>query len=143
MPLAGLLQETIYIPGKLFSVNTQTTQAVPNLFARNERLVCLFETEIGPMAVILVGAMLVGSIRTAWDLPITPGKLSTVTYPEQGKRAINLRRGAELGHFRMGSTVILLFGKDRMNWSNSVHSDTAVKMGQLLGTFERAEPSRH
>lgn len=129
MPLTGTLRETIYIPGKLFSVNTATTQAVPQLFARNERLVCLFDTEAGPMAVILVGAMLVSSIKTVWNDHYPPHQLSKQIF-EQG---ITLERGAELGHFQMGSTVIVLFAKNAINWAENLAAMQEVNMGQLLG----------
>jgi phosphatidylserine decarboxylase len=131
MPLAGSLRETLYIPGKLFSVNQKTAAAVPQLFSRNERLVCLFDTEIGPMAMILVGAMIVGGIHTIWnDNPkskmITTQKFSGITF----------ERGAEMGHFRLGSTVILLFGKDKIAWQQHMQANTTIQMGQLLGTIK-------
>jgi phosphatidylserine decarboxylase len=108
MPLTGTLRETVFIPGKLFSVNQHTAQNVPNLFARNERLACLFDTAAGPMAVIFVGAMLVGSINTAWGGKVYANKITRQTYPATGEQAITIPRGAEVGHFEMGSTVILL-----------------------------------
>jgi phosphatidylserine decarboxylase len=129
MPLSGNLQETIYIPGKLFSVNQQTAEAVPRLFAKNERLVCLFDTEIGPMAVILVGAMIVGSMHTVWnDNP------RTNIISRQTPTSIQLKRGDELGYFQLGSTVIVLFGENKMTWAPDLNAGTSVKMGQLLGT---------
>lgn len=121
MPISGQLQEAIYIPGKLFSVNQKTTQYVPNLFARNERLVCIFKTEIGPMAIILVGAMLVASINTVW---------------KKDEKNINLLRGEELGYFKLGSTVIVLFGKNQMSWTDNLKETSIVKMGQLIGTHK-------
>lgn len=131
MPFAGILRETIYIPGKLFSVNQLTTQHIPQLFSRNERLVCLFDTEVGAMAVILVGAMLVGNIQTVWSEDAPHGKnIKSTLY----SGSIKLDRGAELGYFKMGSTVIVLFEKDRTKWSTLLESSTTVKMGQLLGT---------
>lgn len=131
MPFSGKLRETIYIPGKLFSVNTLTTSQIPQLFARNERLVCLFDTTLGSMAVIMVGAMLVSSIHTVWggDTPRTK-EITSVNYLEP----IILERGAELGHFKMGSTVIVLFAKNAMQWSSELSANSIVKMGQLLGT---------
>jgi phosphatidylserine decarboxylase len=132
MPLGGKLRETIYIPGKLFSVSQETTRKAPNLFARNERLVCIFDTEIGPMAVILVGAMLVGSINTVWDSQIVSNRVEIKTYSGN----IELARGAEMGHFKMGSTAIVLFAKDKMSWSQELKEDTMVRMGQLVGTFK-------
>lgn len=132
MPIRGTLRETIYIPGKLFSVNQLTTQSIPRLFSRNERLVCLFDTAAGPMAVILVGAMLVGSIQTSWSTgSIVSSTVKSTLYPEP----IELERGAELGYFKMGSTVIVLFSKDKAQWSEKLKANSRVLMGQLLGTF--------
>lgn len=129
MPFAGTLKETIYIPGQLFSVNQYTTSAVPNLFARNERLVCIFDTTAGPMAVILVGAMLVGNIQTVWPMPNPSKKITTQHY----QNGIHLERGAELGFFKMGSTVIVLFAKDKMEWLATLQANNTVQMGQSLG----------
>jgi len=131
MPFTGTLRETIYIPGKLFSVNQLTTEHIPQLFARNERLVCLFDTAMGSMAVILVGAMLVGNIQTVWSSEEPHAKnIKSTLYPD----TIKIERGAELGHFKMGSTVIVLFEKDKAEWSDLLQASTTVKMGQLLGT---------
>jgi len=129
MPLAGKLLETTYIPGDLFSVNHRTAQAVPNLFTRNERLVCLFETAAGLMAVVLVGAMLVGHIETVWPMRHSRKTIST----EQYSTDIYLERGAELGLFKMGSTVIVLFGKDQVDWVSSLKENTLVKVGEEIG----------
>lgn len=132
MPLTGTLRETIYIPGKLFSVNQLTTQHIPQLFSRNERLVCLFDTAVGPMAVILVGAMLVSSIQTVWsEKEVYAKTIKNTRYPNP----IQIERGAELGHFKMGSTVIVLFAKDVVKWSEPLQPTMVVKMGQLLGTL--------
>ncbi|MCC2667351.1 MAG: phosphatidylserine decarboxylase [Gammaproteobacteria bacterium] len=134
IPFTGILRETIYIPGKLFSVNTLTAQSIPQLFSKNERLVCLFDTTAGSMAVILVGAMLVSSIRTVWarEQMIASKIIKNEMYPES---TISLERGAELGHFRMGSTVIVLFAKHSMQWTEGLQAGSVVQMGQLLGTF--------
>ncbi len=132
MPLTGTLRETIYIPGKLFSVNQLTSQHIPQLFSRNERLVCLFDTTAGPMAIILVGAMLVSGIQIAWSTENVYAKtIKSTRYPNP----ITIERGSELGHFKMGSTVIVLFSKGIAEWSSQLEPATAVKMGQLLGTM--------
>lgn len=133
MPLTGRLRETVFIPGRLFSVNQKTTTNVPNLFARNERLVCIYDTDIGPMAVILVGAMLVGSIETVWHAKTDSSKILVESYGG----SLELSRGAELGLFKMGSTVIVLFGKDKMHWDSNLIPDAAVKMGQSVGVIEQ------
>jgi phosphatidylserine decarboxylase len=136
MPCAGTLKKMIHVPGRLFSVNDTTTRRVPGLFARNERVICLFETDLGPMAVILVGAIFVASIETVWAGVITPVSRQVRRWdypPDQPEAPIRLDRGEELGRFNMGSTVILLFAKDRVDWSEELEAGQAVKMGQGLG----------
>jgi phosphatidylserine decarboxylase len=133
MPITGQLRETIFIPGQLFSVNQQTVGAVANLFARNERLVCIFDTAIGPMAVILVGAMLVGSIETVWGGISNSTKIVTQCFPATGAGSISVAQGAELGHFKMGSTVILLFPKEKIEWLPELHESSILNMGSSLG----------
>jgi phosphatidylserine decarboxylase len=136
MPYSGTLKKMIHVPGRLFSVNDTTTRRVPGLFARNERVICLFETDLGPMAVILVGAIFVASIETVWAGVITPVSRQVRRWdypPDQPEAPIRLDRGEELGRFNMGSTVILLFAKDRVDWSEELEAGQAVKMGQGLG----------
>jgi phosphatidylserine decarboxylase len=133
MPLKGKLIETIYIPGKLFSVNQNTTKAVSRLFSRNERLVCMFDTEKGPMAVILVGAMLVSGIETVWPSNFYTRTLLQKTF----EKGISLEKGAELGHFRMGSTVILLFPENTAQWIKDVKENATVTMGSLIGHIKK------
>lgn len=109
MPMAGTLTKMVYVPGKLFSVNTLSAACIPEIFARNERAICYFDTEQGGMAVILIGAMIVASIHTVWAGQVCPlGGLKTIAYqPEK----IFLRQGDELGHFCLGSSVIVLTEK--------------------------------
>ena len=135
MPLAGTLREMIYVPGRIFSVNTVTAQNVPELFARNERVVCLFDTERGPMAMVLVGAMIVASIETVWAGLVTPPKREpkTFRYDEAARAPIRLEKGAEMGRFKLGSTVILLFGPDQVRWTESLAALSPVRMGECLG----------
>jgi len=136
MPLSGKLSETVYVPGRLFSVSPATTRAIPELFARNERMVTIFETEHGPMAVILVGAIFVAGIETVWSS----------NYGEQtfrpfehfiGKNLpqVSLEKGDEMGRFNMGSTVVLLFGPGHMNWDKDLQANQTVKMGQSIGSI--------
>ncbi|SDI02442.1 archaetidylserine decarboxylase [Pseudomonas panipatensis] len=136
MPLAGTLKEMVYVPGRLFSVNQLTAEQVPELFARNERVVCLFDTERGPMAVVLVGAMIVASIETVWAGLVTPPKrqLKTFRYDEAARAPIHLEKGAELGRFKLGSTAIVLFGPEQIGWAQQLAAGSPVRMGQLLGT---------
>ncbi|TBU87276.1 archaetidylserine decarboxylase [Phytopseudomonas dryadis] len=136
MPLAGTLQEMVYVPGRLFSVNQSTAENVPELFARNERVVCLFDTERGPMAVVLVGAMIVASIETVWAGLVTPPRreLKTQRYDEAARAPIQLDKGAELGRFKLGSTAIVLFGPGQVQWAAELGANSPVQMGQLLAT---------
>lgn len=133
MPIAGKLIKTIFIPGKLFSVNQTTAAAVPNLYSRNERFICLFETQAGPMAVILVGAMIVGSIQTVWmKKPVKEKRIHVESYTANPK---TLAKGAELGHFKLGSTVIVLFANDRVKWETMIGENDPLKFGQLIGNI--------
>ena len=135
MPLGGTLREMVYVPGRLFSVNQTTAENVPELFARNERVVCLFDTERGPMAVVLVGAMIVASIETVWAGLVTPPKrtLKTFRYDEAARAPIALQKGAEMGRFKLGSTAIVLFGPGQVDWDAQLAALSPVVMGQRLG----------
>ena len=136
MPLSGRLMETVYIPGRLFSVSPDYTESIPHLFTQNERVVCFFQTEAGPMAVILVGAIFVGSIETVWAGEITPprGKGIRVMTYTAGDNVIQLERGEELGRFNMGgSTIIVLFGPDCVKWGTGLGPERRVQFGQALG----------
>ena len=132
MPLGGTLREMIHVPGKLFSVNQTTAENVPELFARNERVVCLFDTEAGPMAVVLVGAMIVASIETVWAGLVAPPQRQ-VRSEQYGNSAPQLERGAEMGRFKLGSTAIVLFGPGQAQWDEQFTAGSLVRMGQKLG----------
>jgi phosphatidylserine decarboxylase len=141
MPLSGHLMEMTYIPGRLFSVAPDYTESVPRLFARNERVACIFQTEAGPMAVVLVGAIFVGSIETVWAGEITPprGKGIMVTSYSASDNVIQLERGEEMGRFNMGgSTIIVLFGAGCVNWQSGLVPEMRVKFGQSLGRVEHS-----
>jgi phosphatidylserine decarboxylase len=133
MPLTGTLREMVHVPGRLFSVNTSTTHVVPGLFARNERVVCLFDTEAGPMALVLVGAIFVSSIETVWHGVVTPPSVTEVKTWQYQDSAPTLEIGAEMGRFNMGSTIIVLFGKDKVRWDEQFKAETAVKLGTKIG----------
>jgi len=137
MPLDGKLVKMIYVPGKLFSVNSHTTRVVNNLFARNERVVSIFETEIGPMAIVMVGAMNVGSMETVWAGEITPAKKRNITITDYKDQQIQLKRGEEMGRFNMGSTVILLFPKGKSEWLISLKPNDNIIMGTPLGKITK------
>ncbi len=136
MPLEGRLREMIYIPGRLYPVNNPSTSTVPGLFARNERVVALFDTAVGPMAMILVGALFVGSIETVWAGEITPPRRGFVhiwRYGESGQEQITLQKGEEMGRFNMGSTVILLFAEGAMEFVENFSAGIRVRMGETIG----------
>jgi phosphatidylserine decarboxylase len=135
MPVAGRLRRMLHVPGRLFSVAPHTVRAVPRLFARNERVAAVFDTEYGPLAVVLVGALFVGSIETVWAGTLTPPGARRVTSREYPDDGINLARGEELGRFNMGSTVILLCGGGTSTWDTTLQADTAVRVGQRLGGY--------
>ncbi|TAN46982.1 MAG: phosphatidylserine decarboxylase [Methylococcaceae bacterium] len=135
MPLAGRLRAMLHVPGRLFSVNSATTRVIPDLFARNERVIAIFDTEAGPMALILVGAIFVASIDTVWHGTVTPPSADAVQRWDYRDAPLNLERGAEMGRFNMGSTIIVLFAKDRMAWRADLSAGTAVRMGQALGAY--------
>jgi len=138
MPCAGILKKMIYVPGKLFSVNQTTSERIDDLFARNERAVCLFDTDAGPMAMILVGAMIVAGIETVWSGQVAPAPhgLCTSDYANQHP-AIQLTKGEEMGRFKLGSTVILLTGPGAVNWLQDVDENFAVKMGEQIGDIKK------
>ena len=129
MPFAGTLTETLYVPGELYSVNQVTAEHIPGLFARNERMVCLFDTELGRMAVVLVGAMIVAGIET-----VATGKVKPNGRIEIQQHQLALAKGDELGRFYLGSTAIVLFEKDKMNWDAHLNATDSVQMGRKIGT---------
>jgi len=137
MPMTGKLREMIHIPGRLFSVSPATTRVIPCLFARNERVVCMFETDAGPMAMVLVGAVFVASIETVWAGVVTPpaGKEIRHWIFDDDTPVHELEYGMEMGRFNMGSTVIMLFGKGQIEWEQLCKPGSIVQMGQKLGVF--------
>lgn len=137
MPAGGQLTQMNYIPGDLFSVNPVTTENVPGLFARNERIAAIFDTEFGPMAVIMVGAMIVASIETVWDGQITPSSRQVKQYLYNQPRDIKLEKGEEMGRFKLGSTAVLLFPKGAMKWKEELTAEAKVRMGELIGELQK------
>jgi len=136
MPIPGKLQQMLHVPGTLFTVNELAVQNIAQVFGRNERVISVFETLAGPMAVVFVGAMIVGSIATKWHGIVAPPCKKfpqTWRYTDQN---IILQRGDEVGHFQLGSTVILLFAKNAAEWLNTLKRNDAVKMGQILGEIK-------
>lgn len=133
MPLEGKLQRMIHVPGRLFSVAPYTVRQVPNLFARNERVVSLFETPVGPMAVVLVGAMLVSSMETVWSGVVTPPRGRKISRTDWSRRDIVLKKGQEMGRFNMGSTVIVLLPAGAVSMTEHYEPGDDVVVGQKLG----------
>jgi len=133
MPLTGTLKEMVHIPGRLFSVNGATVNSVPGLFARNERVAAIFDTDSGPMALILVGAIFVSSVETIWHGVVTPPSVTEVQSWQYGDDAPTLKIGEEMGRFNMGSTIIVLFGKDKAKWDAEFKAEKTVKLGELIG----------
>ena len=134
MPVAGTLKQTIYVPGSLFSVNPVTTRSVPRLFARNERVISILGTEVGCLAMILVGAIFVGSMQTIAEGLITPAGTREIRrwdYADSGN-PLSLDKGQEFGRFNMGSTVILLFQKGRIDWLPGLEPGNKISMGQAI-----------
>ena len=135
MPFTGTLRETRYVPGDLFSVNEATANGVPNLFARNERLVCIFDTDHGPMAVILVGAMIVAGIETVFSGQVTPLPKQVQTTDYQRTQPITLQKGDELGRFLLGSTVVLLFPEGKAGFEEGLKAGSVVRVKGKLGSY--------
>lgn len=139
IPCAGKLIKTVHIPGRIFSVNPLTANDVDRLYARNERVVAMFETAIGPMAVVFVGAMMVASIKTVWQGIITPPTGKKIRVWEHADQNINFARGDEIGQFQFGSTVIILFPKDVMSWNSELRTENKIQFGQELGSIKTSE----
>ena len=134
MPLDANMQKMIHVPGRLFSVAQWTVEEIPRLFARNERLVCYFETPAGPMVMVLVGAMNVSAIETVWSGLVVPPRARKINDYDYSHTRKDIKKGAEMGRFNMGSTVILLTG-NRVEWLPHITAGQTVKMGQLIGHF--------
>lgn len=136
MPVAGTLQEMIHIPGRLFSVNPVTTARVPRLFARNERVACLFETQWGPMALVLVGAMIVASVETVWAGLVARGKGGPHVAYTPPDKPVHLDKGAEMGRFLLGSTVIMAFPEGCVEWQSDLQTGGTLRMGRRVGCMK-------
>lgn len=137
MPCAGRLVRMIHVPGDLFSVNPATVAGVPGLFARNERVVCLFEGDKGPFVMVLVGATIVGSMATVWHgvvNPPRPGNVRHWDYPAEGAAAVHLAKGAEMGRFLLGSTVVMLFPAPAVEFARDWAPARPVRMGEPMAS---------
>ena len=132
MPVSGQLSRMIYVPGKLFAVNSHSVRVVDAVFAKNERVINIFDTDIGPMAVVMVGALNVGSMETVWSGQITPAKNRIINDTQFSDNDIKLEQGQEMGRFNMGSTVILLLPQNVIQWSADMVADKTIVMGEKI-----------
>ena len=133
MPCTGRLLRMVYVPGDLFSVNPTTVRGVPGLFARNERVVCVFDTARGPFVLVLVGATIVGSMATVWHGVVTPPRPGEIKRWDYTNQPVELAKGAEMGRFLLGSTVVLLWPKSTLKFNPDWTPGGAVRMGQMMG----------
>jgi phosphatidylserine decarboxylase len=135
MPCAGRLVRMVYVPGDLFSVNPVTARGVPGLFARNERVVCHFESGFGPFVLVLVGATIVGSMATVWHGVVNPPRLANIRiWNYAGEESVHLEKGAEMGRFLLGSTVVLLFPRGVIRMNPAWLPAGAIRMGEIMGS---------
>lgn len=132
MPCAGRLTQMIYVPGELFSVNPATARGVPGLFARNERVVCVFEGAFGPFVMVLVGATIVGSMATVWHGVVNPPRMPDIEKRNYAEGEVVLGQGAEMGRFLLGSTVVMLFPKQVLRFASDWVPGRAVRMGEAM-----------
>ncbi|MDD6177670.1 MAG: archaetidylserine decarboxylase [Ruminobacter sp.] len=140
MPVTGKLRKMIFVPGKFYSVNPTYVQKIDNLFTKNERAICFFDTPCGPMAMVLVGATIVGSIITKWAGKVYPSnRKTTTTYNYNGDDQITINKGEEMGQFCLGSTVITIFGKDAVTLEESLKTGYTMKLGQKLGLINSSK----
>ena len=136
MPWTGTLRETVHVPGRLFSVGTDAVASVPRLFARNERLVCHFDTDFGPMVQVMVGALLVSGVETVWGGVEIPAYGDAITRKDYRGRGITLERFAEMARFNYGSTVIVLLPKGAATLDPALHAESPVRLGERLALRE-------
>ena len=132
MPCAATLRQMVYVPGDLFSVNPTTARGVPGLFARNERVVCVFDTAYGPMVLVLVGATIVGSMATVWHGVVNPPRTGRISRHDYPAGQIQLAQGEEMGRFLLGSTVVLLLPEAACAWNPAWQPGDPVRMGQVM-----------
>ncbi len=138
MPMDGVLTDMIYVPGELFSVNPLTTENVPGLFARNERVVCIFESSKGKFAIVLVGATIVASIETIWAGTVTPPAGKNVQhwrYPVDSENTVSLKKGEEMGLFKLGSTIVACFEPDMVEFNGQSNGDV-TRLGEIYATLK-------
>ena len=137
MPISGVLKNMQHIHGTLYSVNQNSVENIPGLFAKNERLICHFQNEKCEFFMVLVGATIVGSIATAWEGIISPPRPGYIRSWDYENQKIELKKGDEMGRFLMGSTVILIFPKNTISPDSNLKKELPVKMGEVLGSFSK------
>ena len=135
MPCAGTLRQMVYVPGDLFSVNPTTARGVPGLFARNERVVCVFDTPFGPFVNVLVGATIVGSMYTPWHGVVNPPRSSSVNTWRYEDEIITFKQGDEMGRFLLGSTVVMLWPKSALQFNPSWAAGQSIRLGETMATL--------
>ena len=133
MPCDGALRRMVYVPGDLFSVNPTTARGVPGLFARNERVVCVFEGDAGPFVLTLVGATIVGSMATVWHGQVNPPRSPQICEWQYEAGQVAFKKGAEMGRFLLGSTVVMLFGRNRLAFNPEWSATRPIRMGEAMG----------
>ena len=141
MPCDARLLRMIYVPGALFSVNPTTARGVPGLFARNERVVCVFESVNGHFVLVLVGATIVGSMATVWHGVVNPPRIAGIREWNYDDKQVTLKKGAEMGRFLLGSTVVMLFAPNQLEFNRAWVPEGAVRMGGAMGMRPGAKPS--
>ncbi len=141
MPITGRLRSMVYVPGELFSVNPATVDAIDGLFARNERVVSFFDTDLGPLAITMVGAVFVGCIELAWCGVVTPPRRREALIERYDDRKIVLEQGRELGRFNMGSTVIAMLANPAVEWSSWLEQGASVETGRRIGEIRSQVPT--
>lgn len=142
IPMDGYLESMTYVPGRLYPVKTATTEAIDKLFAKNERVILRFKTSSGPMVLVMVGALIVGSISLTWCGYVTPPRKNmpfTVTYPNESLRKVFFKSGEEIGFFAMGSTVIGCVPPEVLDWKKDLKLNQNVRMGELLGKIRDSD----
>ena len=142
MPLAGRLRSTVYVPGELFSVNPTTVDAIDSLFTRNERVVSFFDTDLGPLAITMVGAVFVGCIEQVWHGVVTPPRRREALVERYRGQDLVLEQGREMGRFNMGSTVIMMLAHSAVEWSSWLEPGAPVQMGRRIGEAPSERPER-
>ncbi len=135
MPCAGTLRQMVYVPGELFSVNPTTARGVPGLFARNERVVCVFDTPFGPFVNVLVGATIVGSMYTPWHGVVNPPRSSSVNTWRYEDESITFKQGDEMGRFLLGSTVVMLWPKSALQFNPTWAPGQSIRLGETMATL--------